>query len=241
MALCRIVSSMYSLKKFKDCKDLPVRFVCNVNEPAISPKKELEKVYRFFSVFGDRTSLSFNIYRMEFDMNFLIDYISQYGLNRHIRLGLAHPIPGEKNLYISPDKFKEVASKLMGFFEKFDRLAIEPGFDCGFPLCMFDDEQLGKVFKYTTGRVSFQCGPAIDIGTDLSVWSCFPLSSFNKKSLFDFQNYQELEQFYFQKMVEARQNSRGIYSECFICKSFEKGLCSGGCIAHILNKLNYAR
>lgn len=229
------------VEKFSECKDLPVRFVCNVNDPRISPKNELEKVYRFFSSFGDRTSLSFNIYRMEFDMDFLIDYISQYGLNRHVRLGIAHPIPGEKNLYITPDHFKEVASKLMYYFEKFDKLAIEPGFDCGFPLCMFDNEQLGKVFKYTSGRVSFQCGPAIDIGTDLSVWSCFPLSSFHKKSLFDFQNYQELEHFYFDKMVEVRQNSRGIYPDCFTCKNFEKGLCSGGCLAHILNKLNYAR
>lgn len=95
------------LEKFYSVKDFPVRFVCNVNEPSISPKTELEKVYRFFSSFGNKTSLSFNIYRMEFNMDFLIDYISQYGLDRHIRLGIAHPIPGEKNLYIPPEHFKK--------------------------------------------------------------------------------------------------------------------------------------
>lgn len=216
-------------------EDLKLGFVCNVNDPKHSPKSELEKVRKFFSVFGERCSLSFNIYRLDFNMDFLINYIIDYGLGRHIRLGLAHPIPGAKNLYISPKDFHIVKTTLMEAFSKFSEFEIVPGFDCGFPLCMFNDAELGQIYKYSLGQLSFQCGPAIDIGTDLSCWACFPLSNFNKKSLFDFNNYHELHDFYEEKMQEVRKEVRGLYLECDTCKYNKFGLCSGGCLAHVLN------
>lgn len=220
--------------KVTSIPDLNLSFVCNVNEPRLSPKNELEKVKKFFSVFGPRCSLSFNIYRLDFNMNFTIDYIVEYGLNRHVRLGLAHPIPGQKNKYIAPDDFVKVKESLMPVFEIFSEYGIEPGFDCGFPLCMFSDEDLGKLYQYTCGKVSFQCGPAIDIGTDLSVWSCFPLSGFNKKSLYDFSSFNELVSFYEEKMDNVRKKVAGIYGKCDEC-SLRKNICSGGCLAHVLN------
>jgi radical SAM protein with 4Fe4S-binding SPASM domain len=218
--------------------DLQVNFVCNVNEPRFSSKSELSKVKRFLETFGPMCSLSFNIYRLDFTMDFLQQYILTYGLCRHIRLGLAHPIPGKKNLYINPDKFVDVKEKLVKFFDSVSNYNIEPGFDCGFPLCMFSDSDLGKMFKLSSGRLSFQCGPAIDIGVDLSVWSCFPLSSFNKKSLFDFSNYQELLMFYATEMHKVRDKRNGLYLQCDTCQYNKSGLCSGGCLAHVLNNLN---
>lgn len=220
-------------------ENLKVSFVCNVNDPQKSPKSETEKVKRFLSVFGERCSLSFNIYRLDFSMDFLAEYIINFGLGRHIRLGLAHPIPGAKNLYIQPKDFHIVKDTLMNSFEKFKELDIIPGFDCGFPMCMFNDEELGRIYKYTLGQLSFQCGPAIDIGTDLSCWSCFPLSDFNKKSLFDFNSYRDLQLFYESKMQEVRKTIKGLYLECDTCMNHKYGLCSGGCLAHILN--NYMK
>lgn len=219
-------------------ENLNVGFVCNVNDPKLSPKSELEKVRKFMSVFGDKCSLSFNIYRLDFEMDFLLDYIVNYGLGRHIRLGLAHPIPGAKNLYIKPTDFHIVKDRLLYYFKKMADLDVVPGFDCGFPMCMFDEESLGQVFKYTLGQVSFQCGPAIDIGTDMSCWACFPLSAFNKKSIFDFNTYTELHEFYESKMLEVRNEVNGLYLECDTCNNRKHNLCSGGCLAHILNKMN---
>ncbi len=216
-------------------QDLQVGFVCNVNEPKLSKKSELEKVREFLSIFGERCSLSFNIYRLEFNMDFLMDYILDFGLGRHIRLGLAHPIPGEKNLYIKPKDFHIVKDKLMESFEIMADLNIIPGFDCGFPMCMFNNEELGLLYKYTVGQLSFQCGPAIDIGTDMSCWSCFPLSNFNKKSIFDFNSLQEVHAFYEEKMQEIRKEIRGLYEGCDTCSYNRNNLCSGGCLAHILN------
>jgi radical SAM protein with 4Fe4S-binding SPASM domain len=221
--------------KITSVSDLNLSFVCNVNEPRLSPKNELSKVERFFSVFGPRCSLSFNIYRIDFNMEFTIDYITRFGLNRHVRLGLAHPIPGQKNKYIEPELFTNVRDTLLQTFDKFFAYQIEPGFDCGFPLCMFSNEDLGKIYKCSGGRVSFQCGPAIDIGTDLSVWSCFPLSDFNKRSLYDFSTFSELIDFYEQKMEEVRKKVSGIYAKCDTCHFQKNKMCSGGCLAHVLN------
>jgi radical SAM protein with 4Fe4S-binding SPASM domain len=223
-------------KALLSCKnDLNVGFVCNVNDPKLSKKSELEKVHRFLSIFGGRCSLSFNIYRLDFDMDFLIDYIVDYSLNRHIRLGLAHPIPGANNLYIKPKDFHVVKDVLLKSFSKMAEMEVVPGFDCGFPLCMFNNEELGLIYKYTHGQVSFQCGPAIDIGTDMSCWSCFPLSNFHKKSIFDFSSSEELHEFYRVKMQEIRNEVRGIYQDCDTCDNYKHNLCSGGCLAHILS------
>lgn len=224
------------VEKLLSSPNLMVAFVCNVNDPKFSPKSELEKVKRFFTAFGNMASLSFNIYRLDFEMDFLKDYILEYGLNRHIRLGLAHPIPGQKNKYIDPTDFHIVKDKLLGYFEEFEKFNIDPGFDCGFPMCIFDDAELGQIFKYTVGQASFQCGPAIDVGTDLSVWSCFPLSGFKKMSLLDFNSFHEIADFYGNEMEKVRQEVGGIYSSCDTCKYREKHLCSGGCLAHVLNK-----
>ena len=216
--------------------NLKLGFVCNVNDPKLSRKSEIEKVKRFFSVFGEKCSLSFNIYRLDFSMDFLMEYIVEFGLNRHIRLGLAHPIPGAKNLYIIPKDFHHVKDTLLSSFEKMAPLDIVPGFDCGFPMCMFNNEELGRVYKYSLGQISFQCGPAIDIGTDMSCWSCFPLSGFHKKSIFDFNSFRELHDYYENKMQEIRYEVKGLYPECDYCDDFKHRLCSGGCLAHILNK-----
>lgn len=215
--------------------ELKLIFVVNVNEPRFSPKSEVEKVKKFLEQFGERSSLSFNIYRLDFQMEFLKDYIIDYGLIRRVRLGLAHPIPGSKNLYIKPTDFSQVRNTLMSVFPSMSEIGIIPGFDCGFPMCMFSDDDLGKLHKYTHGQMEFLCGPAIDIGTDLSCWSCFPLSNFHKKSLFDFSNYQEIVQFYGNEMHLTRKEERGIYVECDSCSNYNNNLCSGGCLAHVLN------
>lgn len=149
----------FALKILSRGQELKLGFVCNVNDPRLSKKSELEEVRKFLSVFRERCTLSFNIYRLDFNMDFLVDYIIDYGIGRHIRLGLAHPIPGAKNLYIQPKDFHIVKEILMKSFEKMYQLDIVPGFDCGFPMCMFSDEELGKIFKYTLGQLSFSVWP----------------------------------------------------------------------------------
>ena len=95
-----------------------ITFVVNVNEPRLSPKKELEKVHLFLSSLPDLCSLSFNIYRLDYNIDFLIEYILKYGLRRNVRFGIANPIPGADNLFIHPKDFKEAKKTLMSSLKK---------------------------------------------------------------------------------------------------------------------------
>lgn len=212
-----------------------LKFVVNVNEPHLSSQSELLKVHNFLMSLGNLCALSFNIYRLDYNIDFLKDYILKYGLRRHVRFGIANPIPGSHNEYIAPADFKQAKIKLMDGLRKMYDLKIHPGLDCGFPMCMFSDEEIGLLYKYTRNALSFDCGPTIDIGPDLNCWTCFPLSSVNRKSLKDFQTYDELYSYFNMIQENYRKEIRGIYQECDTCKNYEMELCSGGCLAHTLN------
>lgn len=235
MAQSRLNSLVDTIHKLELDLQKRIKFIVNVNEPSLSKPAENKKVEEFLSCLGEYCSLSFNIYRMDFDINFLVDFIFHYGLRRTVRLGIANPIPGYKNEYLKPEKFKDVGEKLMDHFHKWYELGIIPFFDCGFPLCMFNDEQIGKLYKYTHNGLDFDCGPTIDIGPDLSCWCCFPLSKIKRKSLLDFADYEELYSYFNQIQNNYRKESRGIYNRCKDCKNYDNEVCGGGCLAHILN------
>ncbi len=210
-------------------------FVCNLNNPATTSFSELENIKRFLTTFSHLTVLSINIYRTDFDLDYAIQYINRYALNRHIRIGLAHPIPGKKNVYIPVEKLNVMASRFVSYIPVLEQFNIEAGFDCGVPMCIFDDESIGKMFKFNKGNVKFSCGPAIDIGPDMTVWSCFPLSNYEKKSLYEFKTMQEVYEFYSTFHKKARTEVGGIFEKCDTCIYRSRELCAGGCVAHILN------
>jgi radical SAM protein with 4Fe4S-binding SPASM domain len=211
-------------------------FVCNINNPKSTPFSELENIKRFLKHFSHLTTAGFNIHTHDFEMDFLFQFINEFGLKRHIRIGLAHPIPGKKNIYIHPENLQKMADRFMSYVPVFERLKIEPGFDCGMPLCLFSDEQLGRLFKLNRGNIVFGCGPALDIGPDMTVWSCFPLSNFQEKSLFDFNSMQEIVDFYESLHKKIRIESGGLFEKCDTCLYLENGLCKGGCVAHNLSR-----
>ena len=214
-------------------------FICNLNHPSISTPKEIERIEAFLTEFGSRVTLSFNIYRTEFDMDFLIEYIERFNLNHHVRLGLSAPIPGEDNLYIKPEEYKTVAERLASFLPLFEKHNVSPGFDCGFPLCAFSDEQLGKLVRMEKGEkpsIKFVCNPAIDIGPDMQVWSCFPLSQYHKRSLYEFDSVREIHEYYRQFHVEVRDGTGGVYENCLDCVYRKNEKCAGGCLAQIIKR-----
>jgi radical SAM protein with 4Fe4S-binding SPASM domain len=212
-------------------------FTLNLNEPGTTPQglSEWESVKRFLKAFCDRITPGFNIYREDFDLTFIFRLINEHGLNRNIRIGLAHPIAGKKNKYVKPARIEKVINRLFQFQPLMERLRIKPGFDCGFPMCKFTDEQLGWLYKYTGGHYDFGCAPVIDIGPDMSVWSCFPLSGFHKRSLFEFNSIDEIHRYYSEIHEKVRVETGGIYDECDECVFREDHLCKGGCLAHALN------
>jgi radical SAM protein with 4Fe4S-binding SPASM domain len=236
-------SGIMSAQKLKECRRYlsgltldRLSFTCNMNHPDLSTMKETEKIHAFLSAFGHLTTLGYNIYHTGFDFTFLIQLINEYNLVRHIRIGLAHPIPGEVNAYIPTEEIKDIARRFAGFFDLFERFGISPGFDCGMPMCIFTEEELGRLLKLNRGTVSFGCGPAIDIGPDMQVWSCFPLSNVHKRSLYEFNSMQEIDSFYKELHTKIRQERAGVFEDCDNCRYRLNDVCRGGCIAHSLNR-----
>lgn len=209
-------------------------FVCNLNDPRSSPPAENERVGKFLETFGARVMAGFNIYRTEFDMSFLFDHINRHGLRRDLRVGLAHPILGAKNSFVRISDIEKTIRRLCSYFPLMERLRIKPGLDCGFPLCKFSDRELGWLYKFGGGHNMFECGPALDIGPDMSIWPCFPLSHFHRKSVFDFDSLGDILKFYSEIHNTVRTESSGIYEECDTCNLRRDRLCAGGCISQLL-------
>jgi radical SAM protein with 4Fe4S-binding SPASM domain len=199
-----------------------------------SPLAETESVRRFLSSFGNKIIPGFNIYRTDFQLDFLFQYINEFSLQRHIRLGIAHPIPGKKNSFIGLDDMEKVLDRLFSYRAMFERFRVKPGLDCGYPMCKFTDEQLAWLYRFTGGKNEFGCGPVIDIGPDMSVWPCFPLSSFHKKSVFEFDSVKEIHDYYMRIHNSIRIEAGGIFEECDSCVFREERHCQGGCVAHSL-------
>jgi hypothetical protein len=209
-------------------------FICNLNDPELTPttEAELRTVRRFLKRLGERVIPGFNIYRTDFRLDFLFDAINRYGLQRTLRLGLAHPIPGASTTAIRIGDIDDVIERLFSFRDLFTRMRVKPGLDCGFPMCRFSEEQLGWLMAHGAGISEFGCGPVLDIGPDLMVWPCFPLSSFHRKSLLEFDSTQQLLDHYRQIHGVVRTEVGGIYPECDGCWYREDGRCAGGCIGH---------
>jgi len=209
-------------------------FVCNYNHPKTSTANETKQINRFFMHFSKYISLSFNLYQKDFDFTFLVDAILKYDLKKHIRLGLAQPIPGQKNECLSINEIRGMTANLRKQLDILEKNRISIGFDCGMPLCVFSNEDVGRLFKLNRGRVPFSCGPAIDIGPDMQVWACFPLANYERKSLYDFNNVAEINNYFSIRQNNIRKEQCGIFEACQTCTFLKEDLCKGGCLAHFV-------
>lgn len=213
-------------------------FLCNINDPKISPAAETERLHLFLTEFGKHVSPGFNIYENDFDLGFFADFINRYGLVRTLRLGVAHPIYKKDNSYIAARDLAVVLRRIASFYPVFSRLNISVGLDCGFPLCGLSDSELGVMHKFSKGSLKFRCEPILDIGPDMTVWPCFPLSSVKVRKVYDFNSIREMGEYYHKFHGEVSAEAGGIFPECDECFDRARGLCSGGCKAHILNQLD---
>ena len=209
--------------------DVQVSVSVNVNEPGSSPVSEVAHVLRTLSALGHKASLSFNIYTLESDWSFLTGLILDHGLERAIRFGVAMPILGVKNTFLPLDQYREVGRRLAAFSDRCSEHDISVRLDCGFTACMFSHEEIGRMLCNGTD-VTFRCASIIDIGTDLRVWSCFPLSGATNVRLDDFDSRQEIVEFY-DKMFSAYRRA-GSLPSCIGCPQIRRQQCLGGCVVH---------
>jgi radical SAM protein with 4Fe4S-binding SPASM domain len=73
----------------------------------------------------------------------------------------------------------------------------------------------------------------VDIGPDLKVWPCFPLTRYSDRSLLEFNHLQEILE-YFTKLVAAETRGvTGVFEQCDGCHHMGNH-CNGGCSAHYI-------
>lgn len=221
-------------RHLSDTTQEQLEFVCNLNHPSLSSDRESEAIHRFLRAFGPQTTVSYNIYRNDFDLSFVFEYIAKFSLCKHVRLGLAHPIPGRENVCIPAQHLSGMARRLVQFLPTFESQGIRLGLDCGVPLCLFSDAELGSLYRLSRGRLSFSCGPAIDIGPDMMVWACFPLSTVKKKSIYDFNSLDEAAEYFGKLQSDLKSEHGGVMESCKNCDMRKDDLCHAGCAAHLV-------
>lgn len=211
-----------------------LKFVMNVNEAKYRTAKEDKMEKMTFQTLNRYIGLSFNIFEKDCDMNFLVDLINDFELIPRIRLGLAAPIMGRNNIFLPIEAYPDIARKIIRLSERCQKNSIDFGFDCGFPLCIFTDAEIGKLYKNMT-HLQFVCDPVLDIDADLNVIYCYPLSEYQTLKLQDFKNVAEIYD-HFRSSLEKDDEKKGIYPECRDCQYRLRGRCSGGCKGHFLLK-----
>ena len=184
---------------------------------------------------GPWTQAAFNIYRLDFALDFLFDHINRFSMKRRLRLGIAHPVPGSQGSFISSQDLRPVAARLYSFRNLFETYRISPRLDCGFPLCKFSDQELGWLSR-SGSHSPFGCGPGLHISPDMSISHCLPLSHYKRNSLFEFDSLEEINNHFSQWLDEIREEIPGIYEECDGCRFREGGGCAGGGLCRIIRR-----
>lgn len=205
-------------------------FCVNVNEEKYRSKKEQHLQTRFLKILGRVSVLSFNIFEESCDFDFLVDLIEQFKMTPAIRFGLAAPL-GNRNNFLDPEKYKVIAKKLTDFSQLRKKYGISMGMDCGFPKCMFTEQQIEVIKDAGVDIISYNCGPTLDIYPNLEIASCYPLSKLMRVKMEDYESYARLYAFWEEEINKLKP----IYDECYECKYFLNHECSGGCRAHRTN------
>ncbi len=215
----------------------PGRFniVCNLNDPQQVPSSDSEsrKLHDFLDQMGPWVTPGFNIYRLDFSLDFIFGLVLRYGMRRHLRLGLTHPILSGGNSHIRPQDMRQVAERLYAHRVQFDAYRVSPGLDCGFPMCKFTDEELGWLHRLP-GAIKFSCSAAVDIAPDMSVYNCFPLAGYKRKSLYEFNSKAQLDNHFAELRGAIKSEVAGIFDECDGCRYQEDALCAGGGLCQVL-------
>lgn len=211
-----------------------LKFVINVNEEKYHTAEENRLQELALQRLHDLSTLSFNIFETGCRLDFLVDLINKYELIREIRLGLAAPIAGKGNRYLLTGDFRTTAKKISAFSSLCQENAIDLVFDCGFPLCIFSDREIGKLYKNKT-QLKFTCHPIPDIDPDLNVLHCFPLSGYFPQKLTQFKDLRQVHS-YFNSLISRNCQTAGIFETCADCEYRQRGMCSGGCKGHYINK-----
>lgn len=215
------------------------RFVVNVNFPGVDPPRLRNRQDEFLRRFAPICDVGINIYRPDLDPLFLSDLIARVGLkDAKIRVGLAQPVAGQRNTYLDRREHRSVAEGIVRLAEAVFHRGMRVSLDCGFGLCSFTDDQLGRLAR-RQASIKFVCRPIIDIGPGLWAWSCFPLARPTRIRIDRMARLGDLAEG-FERWKRDRSGAEGkpVGEKCDSCIYSEQKTCDGGCFAHRIARTN---
>jgi len=208
----------------------------NVNEPVEAGEATYERQLAAIHRLGKRASLGFNIYRVDFQPDFLLSLIGEAGCRPAIRLGLAHPCLSGDNQYIHPNQYVAIGQKIVSFARLAARAGVIVEFDCGFVRCMFSDEDLETLEAIGAG-VGWRCNPILDVDIDGQVIHCYPLSGLGSLPLTPETDAPALRKA-FESLTRSYRQA-GVFQECSTCPFKRSGVCFGGCLAATIRRFRH--
>lgn len=209
--------------------------LCNVSPQATLTEAQKDDVEYFLSKVGRKGKLGITVTSEDIQYNYLIDLMDKHKLGRQLRVGIAQPIVGVSNEYLPVSNYKTIGTAILAMARDLVARDIMIGFDCGMTMCMFSEEELGGIITSSQGFNSV-CKPVMDIGPNLDVWNCFPLSGVLNTRLDQFENIKELDEYYNRQLLPYKQF--GCMPECMDCGYLRRRQCSGGCVAHAMLSFN---
>ena len=208
----------------------------NVNDPAEAGEEAFERQRTAIRRLGKRALLGFNIYRTDFQPDFLLSLIGEAGCRPAVRLGLAHPCLSGDNSYIHPNQYVAVGQKIARFARLAARTGVTVEFDCGFVRCMFSDQDL-KTLQALGADVGWRCNPILDVGIDGRVIHCYPLSWLGSLPLTPETDAPALRS-RFESLTRPYRRA-GVFKECSTCPFKLSGVCTGGCLAATIRRFRH--
>jgi hypothetical protein len=205
----------------------------NVNDPSEAGEERFEYQRATIRRLGKRALLGFNIYRADFQPDFLLSLVAEAECRPAVRLGLAQPCLSGDNRYIHPNQYVAIGQKVVRFARVAASSNVTIEFDCGFVRCMFSDEDL-ETLEALGADVGWRCNPILDVGIDGRVIHCYPLSRLGSLPLRPETTASALRSGFESLTRPYRQ--AGVFKECSTCSFKLSGTCPGGCLAATMRR-----
>jgi len=195
--------------------------------------EETEAVRDALASLGPRATLGYTFQRRSNDLSLFLDWIVESGLNPRIRLGMAQPVFGGRNLFFPVSAVADLGEVLL----RLEGMSLERGigldFDCGFPACALaplERERTGSREETSACR----CAPVPDVLPDGSAVPCFALGKLIRtRRLATVEDTRDAL-----NRALAPYREIGTFVECGQCRQRESGRCEGGCLSSALRRLH---
>ena len=215
-----------------------VVFLLNIDQPGRYAPPVWQRIQSNLEALADRgtVTLSFNVFEKEPQDEYILELAQKYRIDK-IRMSFSLPVLGANNACLKLEDYKQMTPFVVDFVRRAEQRGVQVCMDNAVPLCMFTYEQAGELLlkKVIDLQRNMSCRPVIDIGPDLRVWCCFCLSKMWNRHLDEFQNLEEIYDYY-RRALALYQSRLYPLDECQTCAWRESWNCQGGCLTHTVLK-----